>query len=112
MEEKLEKKNYICVNGKKYDFETIALGSKISRFPFEPEYNLIINSKGLYLDMEKDFEELSCERKTRQDTMQVRLEELKEKITSFVNDYNIQNFEVHVIDGLTVPTMITINIRV
>lgn len=89
------KSNYICINEKIYDFKTIKLEALDTTNPFDPKYNLLIDSKELYFDIAKDCRILK-------NTMEQRLQELKEKITSFVRDYNIESFDVWIDDGTDV----------
>ena len=44
--------------------------------------------------------------------MEQRLQELKEKITSFVRENDIKKFDVCISRGITIPTNVEIEIRV
>ncbi len=50
--------------------------------------------------------------KMREGLMEERLQELKEKITSFVNDYDIQEFTIWIEEDGNVDKKVTIEIRV
>ena len=44
--------------------------------------------------------------------MEQRLQELKEKITSFVEDYNVKDLKVSISKGVAIPTKVNLEIRV
>lgn len=44
--------------------------------------------------------------------MEQRLQELKEKIESFVEDYDVKDLKVYISKGVAIPTEVELEIRI